>query len=81
MGNVLKRMTIYLMLILSVCFVYLNGTHRHLTAGLGECHLMLGKAALVDFLDGKAVDYVEQALGYFTRLVPSLFSTLTCLVV
>ncbi|XP_076783138.1 superkiller complex protein 3 isoform X1 [Arvicanthis niloticus] len=35
--------------------------------GLGECHLMLGKAALVDFLDGKAVDYVEQALGYFTR--------------
>lgn len=35
--------------------------------GLGECHLMLGKAALVDFLDGKAVDYVEQALGYFTQ--------------
>ncbi|XP_031216549.1 tetratricopeptide repeat protein 37 isoform X2 [Mastomys coucha] len=35
--------------------------------GLGECHLMLGKAALVDFLDGKAVDYVGQALGYFTR--------------
>ncbi|XP_028615919.1 tetratricopeptide repeat protein 37 [Grammomys surdaster] len=35
--------------------------------GLGECHLMLGKAALVDFLDGKAVDYVAQALGYFTR--------------
>lgn len=77
----LKEQQVYLKLILSVCFVYFYGTQRHLTAGLGECHLMLGKAALVDFLDGKAVDYVEQALGYFTRLVPSFFSTLTCLVV
>ncbi|XP_051028561.1 LOW QUALITY PROTEIN: SKI3 subunit of superkiller complex protein [Acomys russatus] len=34
--------------------------------GLGECHLMMAKAALVDFLDGKAVDYVEKALQYFT---------------
>ncbi|ERE82792.1 tetratricopeptide repeat protein 37, partial [Cricetulus griseus] len=34
--------------------------------GLGECHLMMAKAALVDFLDGKAVDYVEKALEYFT---------------
>ncbi|XP_010587819.1 superkiller complex protein 3 isoform X2 [Loxodonta africana] len=34
--------------------------------GLGECHLMMAKAALVDYLDGKAVDYVEKALEYFT---------------
>ncbi|XP_055968519.1 superkiller complex protein 3 [Sorex fumeus] len=34
--------------------------------GLGECHLMMAKAALVDYLDGKAVDYVERALEYFT---------------
>ncbi|XP_043320553.1 tetratricopeptide repeat protein 37 isoform X2 [Cervus canadensis] len=35
--------------------------------GLGECHLLLAKAALVDYLDGKAVDYIEKALEYFTR--------------
>ncbi|XP_023563439.1 tetratricopeptide repeat protein 37 [Octodon degus] len=34
--------------------------------GLGECHLLMAKAALVDYLDGKAVDYVEKALEYFT---------------
>ncbi|ELK11514.1 Tetratricopeptide repeat protein 37 [Pteropus alecto] len=34
--------------------------------GLGECHLLMAKAALVDYLDGKAVDYIEQALEYFT---------------
>lgn len=34
--------------------------------GLGECYLMMAKTALVDFLDGKAVDYVEKALEYFT---------------
>ncbi|XP_054993205.1 SKI3 subunit of superkiller complex protein [Sorex araneus] len=34
--------------------------------GLGECHLMMAKAALVDYLDGKAVDYIERALEYFT---------------
>uniref|UniRef100_A0A452TIM8 Tetratricopeptide repeat domain 37 n=1 Tax=Ursus maritimus TaxID=29073 RepID=A0A452TIM8_URSMA len=28
--------------------------------GLGECHLMMAKAALVDYLDGKAVDYIEK---------------------
>jgi hypothetical protein len=77
----LKEQLVYLKFILSVTFVHFNGTQPSLTAGLGECHLLLGKVALVDFLDGKAVDYVEQALGYFTRLVPSLFSTLTCLVV
>ncbi|KAF3821835.1 hypothetical protein GH733_009877 [Mirounga leonina] len=36
--------------------------------GLGECHLMMAKAALVDYLDGKAVDYIEKALEYFTWL-------------
>ncbi|XP_076995238.1 superkiller complex protein 3 isoform X1 [Tamandua tetradactyla] len=34
--------------------------------GLGECHFMMAKAALVDYLDGKAVDYIEKALEYFT---------------
>ncbi|KAK2495591.1 hypothetical protein MC885_006993 [Smutsia gigantea] len=34
--------------------------------GLGECHLLMAKAALVDYLDGKAVDYTEKALEYFT---------------
>lgn len=34
--------------------------------GLGECHLMMAKAALADYLDGKAVDYIEKALEYFT---------------
>ncbi|XP_073933157.1 superkiller complex protein 3 [Castor canadensis] len=34
--------------------------------GLGECHLMMAKAALVDYLDGKAVDYIEKAVEYFT---------------
>uniref|UniRef100_A0A2R9APS7 Superkiller complex protein 3 n=1 Tax=Pan paniscus TaxID=9597 RepID=A0A2R9APS7_PANPA len=34
--------------------------------GLGECHLMMAKAALVDYLDGKAVDYIEKALEDFT---------------
>ena len=41
----------------------------YLILGLGECHLLLAKAALVDYLDGKAVDYIEKALEYFTRLV------------
>lgn len=30
---------------------------------------MMAKAALVDYLDGKAVDYIEKALEYFTWLV------------
>ncbi|XP_063820099.1 superkiller complex protein 3 [Pseudophryne corroboree] len=37
--------------------------------GLGECHLMLAKAALADFLDAKAVDGIEKALEYLTRAV------------
>uniref|UniRef100_A0A8C3RN06 Tetratricopeptide repeat domain 37 n=1 Tax=Chelydra serpentina TaxID=8475 RepID=A0A8C3RN06_CHESE len=36
--------------------------------GLGECYLMMAQAALADYLDGKVLDYVEQALEYFTRL-------------
>ncbi|XP_068941225.1 superkiller complex protein 3 isoform X1 [Petaurus breviceps papuanus] len=34
--------------------------------GLGECHLMMAKGMLTDYLDGKAVDHIEQALDYFT---------------
>uniref|UniRef100_A0A8C5U850 Tetratricopeptide repeat domain 37 n=1 Tax=Malurus cyaneus samueli TaxID=2593467 RepID=A0A8C5U850_9PASS len=36
--------------------------------GLGECYLMLARSALDNYLDRKAVDYIEQALAYFTRL-------------
>ncbi|XP_068781457.1 superkiller complex protein 3 isoform X3 [Struthio camelus] len=35
--------------------------------GLGECYLMLARSALDRYLDGKAVDYIEQALEFFTR--------------
>ncbi|KFV14108.1 Tetratricopeptide repeat protein 37, partial [Pterocles gutturalis] len=35
--------------------------------GLGECYLMLAKSALDNYLDRKAVDYIEQALEFFTR--------------
>ncbi|NWX70431.1 TTC37 protein, partial [Alca torda] len=35
--------------------------------GLGECYLMLARSALDDYLDRKAVDYIEQALEFFTR--------------
>ncbi|XP_074789347.1 superkiller complex protein 3 [Athene noctua] len=35
--------------------------------GLGECHLMLARSALDNFLDRKAVDYIEQALEFFAR--------------
>ncbi|XP_073534422.1 superkiller complex protein 3 [Phyllobates terribilis] len=37
--------------------------------GLGECHLMLAKGALADFLDGKAVDVIEKGIEYLTRAV------------
>ncbi|XP_053858483.1 SKI3 subunit of superkiller complex protein isoform X2 [Vidua macroura] len=37
--------------------------------GLGECYLMLARSALGNYLDRKAVDYIEQALAYFTRAV------------
>ncbi|XP_061478330.1 superkiller complex protein 3 isoform X2 [Rhineura floridana] len=35
--------------------------------GLGECYLMMAKIALVDFLDGKALDYIEKSLGFLAR--------------
>ncbi|KAJ7423629.1 Tetratricopeptide repeat protein 37 [Pitangus sulphuratus] len=35
--------------------------------GLGECYHMLARSALDNYLDRKAVDYIEQALEYFTR--------------
>ncbi|KAM9367468.1 superkiller complex protein 3 [Phaethornis superciliosus] len=35
--------------------------------GLGECHLMLARSALDNFYDRKALDYIEQALEFFTR--------------
>ncbi|XP_064294738.1 superkiller complex protein 3 [Phalacrocorax carbo] len=34
--------------------------------GLGECYLMLGRSALDNYLDRKALDYIEQALEFFT---------------
>ncbi|XP_023800448.1 tetratricopeptide repeat protein 37 isoform X2 [Cyanistes caeruleus] len=37
--------------------------------GLGECYFMLAKTALDNYFDRKAVDYIEQALAYFTRAV------------
>lgn len=35
--------------------------------GLGECYLMLARSALDNYLDRKAVDFIEQALEFFTR--------------
>ncbi|NXC46792.1 TTC37 protein, partial [Penelope pileata] len=35
--------------------------------GLGECYLMLARSALDNYLDMKAVDYIEQALEFCTR--------------
>ncbi|KAM6302205.1 superkiller complex protein 3 isoform 1-T2 [Podargus strigoides] len=35
--------------------------------GLGECYLMLARSALDNYLDRKALDYIEQALEFFTR--------------
>ncbi|XP_030326791.1 tetratricopeptide repeat protein 37 isoform X1 [Strigops habroptila] len=35
--------------------------------GLGECYLSLARSALDNFFDGKAMDYIEQALEFFTR--------------
>uniref|UniRef100_A0A8D2KVQ7 Tetratricopeptide repeat domain 37 n=1 Tax=Varanus komodoensis TaxID=61221 RepID=A0A8D2KVQ7_VARKO len=36
--------------------------------GLGECYLMLAKMALADYLDGKALDYIEHSLTFLARL-------------
>ncbi|KAG8598337.1 hypothetical protein GDO81_002570 [Engystomops pustulosus] len=46
-----------------------SGEYVPALKGLGECHLMLAKSALADFLDAKAVDSIERALGYLTRAV------------
>ncbi|KAJ7416858.1 Tetratricopeptide repeat protein 37 [Willisornis vidua] len=35
--------------------------------GLGECYFMLARSALDNYLDRKALDYIEQALEYFAR--------------
>uniref|UniRef100_A0A8C0AMS3 Tetratricopeptide repeat domain 37 n=1 Tax=Buteo japonicus TaxID=224669 RepID=A0A8C0AMS3_9AVES len=35
--------------------------------GLGECYLLLARSALDNYLDRKAVDFIEQALEFFTR--------------
>lgn len=54
---------------LQFIFYILMKLQIYLILGLGECHLMMAKAALVDYLDGKAVDYIEKSLEYFTWLV------------
>ncbi|XP_077203715.1 superkiller complex protein 3 isoform X2 [Paroedura picta] len=35
--------------------------------GLGECCFMMAKSALADYLDGKALDYIEQSLSFLAR--------------
>ncbi|XP_071437834.1 superkiller complex protein 3 [Pithys albifrons albifrons] len=37
--------------------------------GLGECYFMLARSALDNYLDRKALDYIEQALEYFARAI------------
>ncbi|XP_040198266.1 tetratricopeptide repeat protein 37 isoform X2 [Rana temporaria] len=46
-----------------------SGEYVPALKGLGECHLMLAKGALADFLDAKAVAAIEQGLAYLTRAV------------
>ncbi|KAM3940662.1 superkiller complex protein 3 isoform 1-T2 [Leptodactylus fuscus] len=46
-----------------------SGEYVPALKGLGECHLMLAKGALADFLDARAVDSIEKALEYLTRAV------------
>ncbi|XP_073447000.1 superkiller complex protein 3 isoform X3 [Dendrobates tinctorius] len=46
-----------------------SGEYVPALKGLGECHLMLAKGALADFLDGKAVYLIEKGLEYLTRAV------------
>ncbi|KAM5192461.1 superkiller complex protein 3 [Mantella aurantiaca] len=46
-----------------------SGEYVPALKGLGECHLMLAKGALADFLDAKAVDAIEKGLEYLTRAV------------
>ncbi|XP_015685123.1 tetratricopeptide repeat protein 37-like, partial [Protobothrops mucrosquamatus] len=35
--------------------------------GLGECYLMMAKSVLANYLDGKALDYVEESLDFLAR--------------
>ncbi|XP_018614966.1 tetratricopeptide repeat protein 37 isoform X1 [Scleropages formosus] len=37
--------------------------------GLGECHLAMARAALEDYLDGRAVDLIQEAISYLFRAV------------
>ncbi|MFT7813636.1 tetratricopeptide repeat protein 37 isoform X1 [Arapaima gigas] len=37
--------------------------------GLGECHLAMARAALEDYLDGRAVDFIKEAIIYLYRAV------------
>ncbi|XP_053330770.1 SKI3 subunit of superkiller complex protein isoform X2 [Spea bombifrons] len=46
-----------------------SGEYVPALKGLGECHLMLAKDALGDFLDAKAVDCIEKSLQFLTRAV------------
>ncbi|XP_075693260.1 superkiller complex protein 3 isoform X2 [Rhinoderma darwinii] len=46
-----------------------SGEYVPALKGLGECHLMLAKGVLADFLDAKAVDSIEKALEYLARAV------------
>lgn len=43
---------------------------------------MMAKTALADYLDGKALDYIEQSLGFLARLVfiylLSIIDTFVC---
>ncbi|KAM6229960.1 superkiller complex protein 3 isoform 2-T2 [Porphyrio hochstetteri] len=47
----------------------LKDTEEYVLAlkGLGECYLQLARSALDNYLDRKAVDYIQQALEFFTR--------------
>uniref|UniRef100_A0AAR2JYH8 Tetratricopeptide repeat domain 37 n=1 Tax=Pygocentrus nattereri TaxID=42514 RepID=A0AAR2JYH8_PYGNA len=46
--------------------------------GLGECLLALAKTAMEDYLDGKAVDLIQEAIKYLFRAVQKR-SDLSCL--
>ncbi|KAI4898342.1 hypothetical protein NFI96_024562 [Prochilodus magdalenae] len=46
--------------------------------GLGECLLAMAKSAMEDYLDGKAVDLIQEAIKYFFRAVLKR-SDLSCL--
>ncbi|NP_001086571.1 tetratricopeptide repeat protein 37 [Xenopus laevis] len=46
-----------------------SGEYVPALKGLGECHLMLAKSALSDFLDLKAVDAIEKAIEFLARAI------------